>query len=230
MGQDHQFHLVRISTNAKLGGLPASTTSSDSCPNNCSYRDNGCYGDSGPLSIHWGAVDKRKRGDDLSTFCAKIKALPKYQLWRHNQVGDLPGDGLRVNQPALHKIVSANRGKKGFTFTHYSPLLPENAEAIKYANKMGFTINVSAETLQEADVYVDLKVGPVVVALPASARRHTQTPAGHEVKVCPATLSTSTTCATCAMCADPDRKTVIGFPAHGSGKAKVEKVFFSKQL
>lgn len=227
---EHQFHLVRISSNAKLGGLPASTTSSDSCPDNCSYRaGGGCYGESGPISIHWRQVDDRSRGVNLETFCEQVRRLPKFQLWRHNQVGDLPGDGTLIDQLALHKLVSANRGRKGFTFTHYDPRLPDNANAIAYANKHGFTVNLSAESLHEVDEFVATGAGPVVTALPADATRTVLTPDHHRVTVCPASIRDDVTCAQCAMCADPDRSTVIGFPAHGTGKARVERVFWAKQ-
>ena len=94
----HQYHLTRISGNRKLGGLPASTTSSDSCPDACSYRNGeGCYGDGGPVALHWRAVSERRRGVPLGDFVAQVRQLPKYQLWRHNQVGDLPGDGKRID-------------------------------------------------------------------------------------------------------------------------------------
>lgn len=223
---EHRFHLVRISTNAKLGGIPASTTSRTSCPDNCSYKGNGCYGDSGPISIHWKAVDSGGRGDDLETFCSKVKQLPKYQLWRHNQVGDLPGSGGLLNPEQVAKIVAANRGKKGFTFTHYDPRIPANAEVIRQANHKGLTVNVSAETLRQADEFVSLGVGPVVVALPADAKRNRLTPKGNTIKVCPASVGNAT-CASCAICADADRKTIVGFPAHGSGAKKVEKIFLA---
>jgi len=55
---EHRFHLVRISANRKLGGIPASTTSRSSCPDNCSYKGSGCYGDGGPISMHWKAVSE----------------------------------------------------------------------------------------------------------------------------------------------------------------------------
>lgn len=224
----HQYHLTRISGNRKLGGLPASTTSSDTCPVNCSFRDGGgCYGDGGPVALHWRAVSERRRGVDLDTFCAQIKMLPRFQLWRHNQVGDLPGDGHRIDGTALRKIVQANRGKKGFTFTHYSPLDADNARAVVYANAFGFTVNLSAENLAQADVYAAL--GPTVVVLPEAATKNLRTPAGRKVVVCPASVSNQT-CAQCAMCADSERTHIIGFPAHGSGAKKVEKVFWAKQL
>lgn len=225
----HQFHFVRMSSNAKLGGIPATTTSGDSCPSRCSFRDgNGCYGEAGPLFLHWREVNARKRGGTLAEFCRSIKSLPKHQLWRHNQVGDLPGDGVTIDAAALAKIVRANTGKHGFTFTHYDPTDPDNAEAIRQANDSGFTVNLSAESLEEVDQFLSLGVGPVVVALPADADKPIRTRAGNRVTICPASLK-NTTCAQCGMCAEPDRKHAIGFPSHGSGKAKVERVFWAKQ-
>ena len=47
-----------------------------------------------------------------------------------------------------------------------------------------------------------------------------ETPAGHTVIACPAETRENVTCASCRLCADPNRKVVIGFRAHG-GKARV---------
>lgn len=225
----HQYHFTRISGNRKLGGLPASTTSSDSCPTRCSFTNGGgCYGEGGPVALHWKAVDARTRGGSLEKFVTDVKALPKHQLWRHNQVGDLPGDGVNIDAAALEQIVKANKGKHGFTFTHYDPLIPDNAKAISRANAAGFAINLSAETLAQADEYADLWIAPVVTVLPASAKRNHKTPQGRTVTVCPASIRDDVTCAHCAMCSEITRTHIIGFPAHGSGKVKVEKVFFRK--
>ena len=180
------------------------------------------------MTIHWKAVSERRRGGTLEEFVHDVKKLPKYQLWRHNQVGDLPGDGTNIDVDALAQIVKANKGKKGFTFTHYDPRIPDNAQAIDSANAAGFAINLSAETLAEADEFAALFVAPVVVVLPADATRNRKTPAGNTVTVCPASIRDDVTCAQCAMCADTQRRNIIGFPAHGSGKAKVERVFFQK--
>lgn len=225
---EHQYHLVRISSNRKLGGIPATTTSSSSCPQRCSYRDGGgCYGESGPVYLHWKKVDEGSRSVPLDTLCEQIKMLPKFQLWRHNQVGDLPGDGITINVAQLRKLVRANTGRHGFTFTHYDPFDPKNAAAVREANERGFTVNLSAESLEEADQFKRLGVGPVVVALPVDAPRTMRTPGGFKVAGCPAVFADAT-CSTCAMCADPKRTAIIGFPAHGTGKAKVERVFWAK--
>jgi hypothetical protein len=154
-----------------------------------------------------------------------LRKLPKHQLWRFGQAGDLPGNGHFIQHESLDLIVHSNRGRNGFAYTHYDPRLPENADAIRKANEAGFTINLSAETLDEVDEFVALGVAPVVCVLPARQTTALKTPAGNTITVCPAAVS-DTTCAICAICANSTRKSVIGFPAHGSGKAKAEKVFF----
>ena len=223
----HTFHLTRMSGNSKLGGLPATTTSASTCPDRCSFKHRGCFADTGPLSIHWRAVSEGRRGTDLDTFCAEIRKLPKHQLYRLNQAGDLPGDGFKIDQVALQKIVSANRGRHGFSYTHYDVYDPDNAKAIQSAIEQGLVINLSAETLDEVDRYIALGIAPVVVTLPPGQVKSVATPGGNTVTVCPASLNDDVACATCAACSVPDRRGAIGFPAHGRAKAKVEKVFWA---
>ncbi len=222
---EHRYHLTRVSANKKLGGIPASTTSRSTCPTRCSLYDSGCYGEQGPLALHWRLISEGDRGVSLEEFCEQIAALPKFQLWRHDQAGDLPGDRVYLDAASVNKIVQANRGRHGFTFCHYDPFIPENAEVLQKANEQGFTVNLSAETLDEADAFFALGIAPVVVILPIDQTTTVKTPAGNTVMVCPATVG-NTTCAICAICANPDRRFIIGFPAHGSGKAKAQAVFF----
>ena len=221
----HKYKLTFASGNTKTGRIPVSTSSKSTCPTRCRLMNNGCFAESGPLSWHWNKLPSK--GLDLDEFCSEVRKIPKRGLWRHNQAGDLPGDKSEIDAVSLHKIVSANRGRSGFTYTHYDPRVPTNARAIHYANTQGFTVNMSAETLDEADEYLALNIGPVVVILPTDQTESLKTPMGHTVTVCPASLPDSTmTCAQCAVCAVPDRKGVIGFPTHGSGKAKAQAMFF----
>jgi hypothetical protein len=159
-------------------------------------------------------------------FCDTIAALPAGQLWRHNQAGDLPGIGEEVDPVALGQLVAANAGRRGFTYTH-----KHSSEAlywVKQANIWGFTVNLSANNLQHADQLADTGC-PVVVVLPVDAPQQTTTPAGRKVITCPATYRDDISCATCQLC-QRQRETIIGFPAHGTGKVKVEKVFYMSQV
>jgi len=219
------YYLTAKSRNAKTGPIPVSTTSADTCPNDCPFRGNGCYADGYPLKGRWDEVTRGERGGNLAAFCEQVAALPDGALWRHNQAGDLPGDGEHIDIAALSAIVAANKGKRGFTFTHYNPKRgPTNAAVIAAANADGFTINLSANNLDHADELAALDIGPVAVVLPADFdARRTETPARRRVAQCPATYR-ETTCADCGLCAKRDRKVIVGFPAHGNGKRKADMV------
>ena len=215
-----QFHLSIKSSNAKTGPIPVSTTSNDTCPKSCGQYAT-CYAKGGPLAMHWAAVSSGARGTDLETFCNAISSLPAGTLWRHNQAGDLPGADSKIDTRALGKLVKANSGRRGFTYTH-KPLTAANARAIKSANANGFTINLSADTLAAADASVALGIGPVVVVLPHNVTSNLETAAGNKIVVCPAAVRDDVTCASCKLCAWSGRKVIIGFPAHGSKKMQVK--------
>ena len=160
----------------------------------------------------------------MDAFCEKIVALPDGQLWRHNEGGDLPSsDRKHIDRVKVAKIVHANKGKKGFTYTHYNPADGDNASIIQEANHGGFTVNLSADNLAEADQFKKLNVGPVVVVLPRDQHTNLKTPEGNQVVICPFDTK-GIQCNDCKLCAWRDRKVIIGFPAHGSSAKKAELV------
>jgi hypothetical protein len=207
-----QVHLTLKSANAKTGPIPVSTTERDSCPTDCAMRAE-CYAASGPLALHWNAVSAGTRGTSWGQFTESIAALPDGQLWRHNQAGDLPQVNGTVDAVKLGQLVAANQGKRGFTYTHHRD--SASLAWVKHANAWGFTVNLSADDLQDADRLADTNAGPVVVVLPSTQTENTTTPAGRKVVVCPATQRDDVSCATCQLC-QRQRSVIVGFPAHGS--------------
>lgn len=159
-------------------------------------------------------------------FLAEVKRLPLGLLWRHNQAGDLPGSNNLIDADALASLTKANTGRRGFTYTH-KPVLPGqadnptiegNANAIAKANAGGFTVNLSADTLKEADALAALGIAPVAVLLPKMQLTNTATPAGRKVVVCPAVTRENVSCMTCGLCQRSARSVIVGFPAHGPAK------------
>ena len=207
-----QVHLTLKSANVKTGPIPVSTTERDSCPSDCSMK-NECYAASGPLALHWSAVSDKKRGTSWGEFTQSIAALPAGQLWRHNQAGDLPQQNGTVDPVKLGQLVAANIGKRGFTYSHHRD--GASLSWIKTANEWGFTVNLSANDLSDADYLADKNAGPVVVVLPSTQNENLKTPAGRAVVICPATQRDDVSCATCQLC-QRQRSTIVGFPAHGS--------------
>jgi len=212
------MHLTLKSANAKTGPIPVSTSPKSTCPTDCAVRD-ACYASSGPLALHWEKVTSGECGSDWTTFTAQIAALPDGQLWRHNQAGDLPGNGADIDPVALWDLVRANIGRRGFTYTHYRGV--DNLAWVRLANDRGFTINLSANDLADADTLADTGAGPVVVVLPSTTTQNTATPAGRKVVICPATQREGVSCATCQLC-QRQRSTIVGFPAHGAKRKVID--------
>ena len=262
----HAVQFTLASRNIKVGKMPVSTTDKASCPDACPLKrdpitgGNGpCYAMGGPLGMIWDALSRAipgklvKRGNQmLSTmtwdgFCNTVSELALGTIWRHNQAGDLPGENDAIDTIALDKLVQANKGKRGFTYSHKPIVGPHgatNAAAIKAANEQGFTINLSGDNLREADELLAANIGPVVVVLPIEAQRaqakdgtwleslehyrartnDIKTPNGAKVAPCPATYRDDTACIDCQLCQRQKRNVVVGFPAHGQSKRKASNV------
>jgi hypothetical protein len=234
-----RVHFVRRSHNKKTGSIPVSMSERGTCPPTCSLYQAGCYAGYGKNGSHWKRVGER--GLTWRKFLAAVRALPEGTLWRHNEAGDLAGQGQELDGEALAQLVEANRGRRGFTYTHKTGAA--NHELLQWANLEGLTINLSADTLEEADALFqhdageegvwpsdDLtKAGPVVVLLPEDAPDEgVHTPAGRHVVVCPAQTK-GLTCKQCELCAHPFRRSIIGFRAHGQSKALIPEIVRSRR-
>ena len=126
------FSFTRVSRNRKTGPIPVVTASKDTCPSTCPLMGNGCYAEHGPLALQWGKC--RLTLDEL---CNRIRRLPKRQLWRYGQAGDLPARTEEIEQ-----LARANGRRSVICYTHH-----RNFDAIRRANELGFHINISADNL-----------------------------------------------------------------------------------
>ena len=237
----HAIQFTLKSSNVKVGPLPVSTTSSESCPTSCPLINAGCYAKAGNVAMLWRALsaatagETYKRGNQTLQsltwrgFCDAVAKLAPDTLWRHNQAGDLPGQGDAIDVEALSALVAANSNKRGFTYTHKPIDAHNNAQAIKAANAAGFTINLSANNMRDADRLAAANIGPVVVVLPADVSGNVKlaTPEGRTVSVCPATYRDDVSCKSCGLCQRQNRKTIVGFPAHGASRRKASAVAMS---
>ena len=206
------YHLTLKSANKKTGPIPVSTSGDETCADDCAMRDE-CYAATGHLAIHWKAVSDGRRGTDWPTFIDAVGALPDDQFWRHNQAGDLPQTNGTIDPVKLGQLVAANTGRRGFTYSHHRDAA--SIGWIRHANAWGFTVNLSANNLADADMLADYQAGPVVVVLPSTQTRNTVTPKGRPVVVCPATQRADVSCKTCQLC-QRQRDVIVGFPGHGS--------------
>lgn len=216
--------------------MPASTSSRSTCPDTCPLKGRGgCYAEFGPMSIFWGKVDRGEAGGNFDAFVRDVEQLPKRQMWRYGQAGDLPGDGDEINREQMLRLAKANRRRPVIAFTHKPPT-NDNLETLKQAEELGFSVNLSANSVEHADELLVHGLN-VVAVLPQEYGRHKDetitdyrtrlnglpkhTPGGARIAVCPATF-TATNCLNCGVCAQTKKRgAVIGFPAHGTKKKEV---------
>jgi hypothetical protein len=236
-----KYLITRSTANAITGPIMVTTSPRATCPLSCAFRKGGkgelaglCYAEHGALGgFVWTLLDRTAAGraimnnirvHDFVELLYTIRSLEPGELWRHNIAGDLPTNNRStIDVTTLRLMVDANRGRRGFTFTHYDTLTNlANREAIRHANENGFTINLSGNSLAHADELADLRIAPVTVILPAATTENTKTPKGRTVVICP-TSTHGVTCAECGLCARSSRSTIIGFPASGGQKHRVQK-------
>jgi hypothetical protein len=210
-----KYTFIRKSSNRKTGPIPQTYNSRSTCPPSCAHYRTSCYAEDFYTRMAWDKVDRT--GTDIDGLVREIARLPEGQLWRYSVAGDLPGAGEQVDAYELGQIVAANKGRRGFTYTH-----KKSAAAIKWARHAiawGFTVNLSADDAGEAD-RLHCHGLPIVVTVPMDTPRQSFTPAGHPIIVCPAQTTEHTTCETCGLCQNASRRSIVGFRAHGS-KARV---------
>lgn len=231
MSNKTRYSFTRVSGNSKTGPIPTTMSSRETCPDNCGLKSSGCYAESGMVRIHWQKVNEdNPKSISIEQLAGNIASLPKGQLWRHNVAGDLAHTGQIIDRGALRAIVQANKGKRGFTYTHHEVIRNlSNRASIAAANASGFTVNLSADNLEQADELKALDCGPVVVIMPEDCNKVTHTPAGNTVIQCPATYNDNVQCSNCGICAVSTRRAIIGFPVHGIGKKKAHRVFMLKK-
>lgn len=216
--------LTPVSSNTKTGPIPTSTTSKVSCPDTCPFKEKGCYAKGGPQNIHWEKISRGERGVSWAEFTSLIRKLRRGQLWRHNVAGDLPHTVGNINEAEVDQLADANRGRKGYTYTHHV-LNTHNVKVIQKANAKGFTVNASTEDVEVADrVMTEHGIPAVAVVKSDKLDRFYTTSSGRKVITCPATIHENVDCSTCGLCAVADREFIIAFPAHGNSKKTVDSL------
>ena len=220
-----QVAITHASGNSQTGAMPVTVTERQSCPETCPFFEKGCYGKYHLQGVHWRAVSDHKRGVSWDEFITQVSKFAPAQLWRHNVTGDLPHILGDINPRMVDSLVRANRGKKGFTFSHHV-LNDHNVQVIQDANARGFTINASTESVEVADSVMSEHGIPAVAVIPSTeSRRFFHTESGRKVIVCPAKIHKGkVNCASCGLCQQSDREFIIAFPSHGTAKKAVDAI------
>jgi hypothetical protein len=213
-----KYQAVKQSSNRKTGPIPVTYSQRETCPPSCPHYLDDCYAEGFHTRMTWDKIPAR--GVELAALLRFIESMPAGQIWRHNVAGDLNGHGEELDAAELGQIVAANTGRKGFTYTHKKS--PDAIKWARHATEWGFTINLSADDAGEADELAAHGL-PVVCIVPADTPKHTTTPAGRPILVCPAQTVDYMTCALCGQCQKADRRQIIGFRAHGTKARETDR-------
>jgi len=170
------------------------------------------------MVMHWENLSSE--GLSYADLLDEIKSLRRNTLWRHNDAGDLIGNGDTIDITALTALVEANRRRRGFTYTHWP--WRANLEILKWANRNGFTINVSASDVSDALEAFNAGL-PTTVILNTDGKKQVKV-GGVRIIICPAQRKKHMTCAQCGICAVADRDYIIGFWPHGTKKSGLIKM------
>ena len=145
------FKLIINNQSRKVGDMPTSYSPRKTCPDTCSLKKNGCYGEKFPIRLHWDRYSN-DQNDNWNEFVESVRKFrqenPK-RLWRYNIVGDIVGNNTKIDFPRLKKLVKANNAGDVIAYTH-KYVREENLAHIRYAVKRGFNINLSADTTEDA--------------------------------------------------------------------------------
>lgn len=224
------FILNPQSKNKKTGlGVAVSTSDEKTCPDACPLKNKQCYARFGPTNINWKRLNDGKRGMQWDSFVDTVKALPRGWKFRHNEAGDLPGENNEIDADMLNSLAMAVklRSLKAWSYTH-KPLTESNVNAIQSAISKGFTINISADTMGEADEAM-AKGLPTVLIVSKETVNGTLTPKGNKIIICPAQTMDNKTCADCMLCQKSKRSCIVGFIAHGpAAKSLAARVLTGK--
>ncbi len=209
--------LTEVSQNSKTGPIAVSSTGWSSCPPDCGMKDE-CYAMKGyHTRLHGDAITRHERGVPPDQFIKQVAALRPGTMFRHNVGGDLWHQRGRIDRTLLKLLTQAVQHlSHAWTYTHHRPD-SWNQYAIRLANRTGFTVNVSTETLDDAIKYYrrGYPVTCVIDGSDTATFRHKGVP----FKVCENQATNKTTqCCGCGngtpMCAIPDRDYIVAFIKH----------------
>jgi len=219
----YNTHLVAVSSNTKIGPMPATYRGRDTCPGDCPFLNNGCYGDGrifGLAHKYATALTIDKAREILR------RARTDARYLRDRVVGDLVNARGLFDMRYLMDIARLARENRltVFGYTHAWRMLTR--DHVRAITASGYVMNASCETVEDVRQAISLGM-PSVITNDNVAERDTV--AGLRVITCPAQTRDNVTCASCGLCAKPDRKVVIRFLTHGPSKKRARAAIASRE-
>ena len=177
------YRFIENTNSRKVGAMAVSYSPRQTCPDTCPLKNGKCYGENFPIKLHWDNYSN-DLNDNYDRFIDEIKLYRKYngnKIWRHNIVGDLVADkDFKINAKKLYQLIDANKKGDVICYTHHHTIKDKNGKnklslynlnRIKEANELGFTINLSADTIDQAKQLYNKTKLPTAVSLPVTKNK-----------------------------------------------------------
>ena len=204
-------HLVRKSSNTKIGPIATSYRPQTTCPSECRFlpsNKGGCYA-TGRIN---GMATKYSKTYTHDEAVEKIKGAT---LFRDRVVGDLVNSIGEIDYDYMNEIsaVCEEADVLAFSYTHSwdsidISLVPHN-----------YMLNASVESVEDAVVAIDQGWDVVITNDDIEEGSIIN---GKRVVTCPAQTRDGVTCASCKLCSKK-RKSIVRFLVHGIAKNKARK-------
>lgn len=194
--------LISSSRNRKTGAISQTYSDKSTCPVSCPFRNNGCYGDNFPTSIHWKRCDTPIDEANIDTFSYII---------RHNVCGDIAISGTNnIDSKLLKQLDKLYTNHLAYTYTHCAKTI-DNFNKAKHSHMI---INFSCETIEQVENCIKNDIPSVLVV--KSMQENTTYINNHKYVKCLGD------CVSCKKCMDRKRDYTIVFEAHGVKKKKLD--------
>lgn len=214
--------LVKSSSNSKLGkGVATSYRAvGQTCPSSCQHlQSNSCYAMFGFVALHqrkagYGKSDGEKAYDF-------IKSLPSGAVLRHHVSGDFFVDD-KPDEDYIGNILKGHKERPdiaGWTYTHGWKQLNS-----KEMNSSNLAVNASCDNVP--DLIKAISDGwPATITVSEDTDNHVININDEKIHIviCPQQQNSDVTCKDCGLCIRKDRKSVVGFRLHGTGKSNWRK-------
>lgn len=204
-------HLVRKSSNEKIGPIATSYRPMTTCARDCRFlpeNEGGCYA-TGRIN---GMAKKYSRSYTHDEAVAVIAGSP---LFRDRVVGDLVDSVGNIDYDYMNSIAAVcdEAAVPLFSYTHSWPSIDRSRVPDNYM------LNASVESVNDASDAIDqgwdvcITSDDIVEGTIINGKR---------VVTCPAQTRENVTCASCKLCSKP-RTSIIRFLIHGIARNKARK-------
>lgn len=213
------IHLTARSGNSKTGPIPVTYRPMSTCPAECPFLGNGCYGTGRIFALANKYAATMRAVDMLAKLAHRD---PNARFLRDRVVGDILDGSGAIDHEYVETVaaVAIAAGLIPFGYSHVWRRF--TAADVRRIARTGYVMNASCETREDVRRAINLGMPAVIASDILEDGETFERPDGVTLRVvtCPAQTRDDTTCATCGLCARAERRSVVRFHIHGTARRR----------